>query len=95
MQNFQVEPLKIVASTSNDGTKPRKQKYKKSTALVMYEWARNRPEYEEERERLRTENYTNEQTIERLAFFRLSAKVQYKGMVIQHNSKQMIKTIWK
>ena len=58
----------------------------------MYEWARNRPEYEEERERLRTQNYTNEQTIERLAFFRFSAKVQNKGMVIQHNSKQII---WK
>jgi len=62
------------SSTSKDGTVPRKQKYKKSTALILYEWAKDRPEYEEEKNQLRQE-YCDEQTVSRLAFFKLSKKL--------------------
>ena len=42
----------------------------------MYEWARDKPEYEEERERYRQQqSYYSEENIERLAFFQFSAKV--------------------
>ena len=42
----------------------------------MYEWAKDKPEYEEERERYRQQQSTySEQTIERLAFFKFTAKV--------------------
>ena len=42
----------------------------------MYEWAKNKPEYEEEKERYRQlkSNYS-EDTIEKLAFFKWSSKV--------------------
>ena len=47
----------------------------------MYEWARNKPEYEEERERYRQQqSYYSEENIERLAFFRFSAKVSSKSL---------------
>ena len=42
----------------------------------MYEWAKDKPEYEEERERYRQQQATfSEQTIERLSFFKFIAKV--------------------
>ena len=42
----------------------------------MYEWAKDKPEYEEERERYRQQQSTfSEQTIERLAFFKFTSKV--------------------
>jgi len=63
------------SSTSKDSTTSRKQKYKKSTAFVLYEWAKDRPEYEEEKVQLRQQQFRDEQTISRLAFFRLSAKL--------------------
>ena len=42
----------------------------------MYEWAKDKPEYEEEKERYRqlNSNYS-EDTIEKLAFFKFSNKV--------------------
>jgi len=63
------------SSTSKDRTTPRKQKYKKSTALVIYEWAKDRPEYEEEKRQLRQQQFRDEQTISRMAFFKLSSKL--------------------
>ena len=48
----------------------------------MYEWAKDKPEYEEERERYRQqESKFSEQTIERLAFFKFTAKVCQKILV--------------
>ena len=42
----------------------------------MYEWAKDKPEYEEERERYRQQQATySEQTIERREFFKFTAKV--------------------
>ena len=47
----------------------------------MYEWAKDKPEYEEERERYRQQQSTfSEQTIERLAFFKFTAKVRSKSL---------------
>ena len=47
----------------------------------MYEWAKDKPEYEEERERYRQQQSTfSEQTIERLAFFKFTAKVCSKSL---------------
>jgi len=63
------------SSTSKDSATSRKQKYKKSTASVLYEWAKDRPEYEEEKVQLRQQQFRDEQTITRLAFFTLSAKL--------------------
>ena len=47
----------------------------------MYEWAKNKPEYEEEKERYRrlNSNYS-EATIEKMAFFKFSAKVCGKNL---------------
>ena len=47
----------------------------------MYEWAKDKAEYEEERERYRQQQSTySEQTIERLAFFKFTAKVRSKSL---------------
>ena len=47
----------------------------------MYKWAKDKPEYEEERERYRQQQSTySEQTIERLAFFKFTAKVCSKSL---------------
>ena len=63
-------------SILSDDPQPKKKRFKKSTALIFYEWAKNKPEYEEEKERYRqlNSNYT-EDTIEKLAFFKFSRKV--------------------
>ena len=47
----------------------------------MYEWAKDKPEYEEEKERYRqlNSNYS-EETIQKLAFFRFSSKVCSKNL---------------
>ena len=48
----------------------------------MYEWAKDKPEYEEERERYRQQQSTfSKQTIERLSFFKFTAKVCQKILV--------------
>ena len=64
-----------------DDPEPKKKSFKKSTALLMYEWAKNKPEYEEEKERYRrlNSNYS-EATIEKMAFFKFSAKVCGKNL---------------
>jgi len=63
------------SSIRSDNPEPKKKRFKKSTALLMYEWAKDKPEYEEERERYRQQQSTfSEQTIERLAFFKFTAK---------------------
>ena len=42
----------------------------------MYEWAKDKPEYEEEKERyLQLNSNYSEDTINKLAFFRFSSKV--------------------
>ena len=46
----------------------------------MYEWAKDKPEYEEEKERYRRLNSYTEATIEKLAFFKFSAKVCGKNL---------------
>ena len=78
------------SSTSKDSTTSRKQKYKKSTAFVLYEWAKDRPEYEEEKVQLRQQQFRDEQTISRLAFFRLSAKVYNQTIFKNINSSNSI-----
>ena len=47
----------------------------------MYEWAKDKPEYKEEKERYRqlNSNYS-EETIEKLAFFKFSPKVCSKNL---------------
>jgi len=70
----QVESPKPGSSISNNSSKSKKKKYRKSTARLMYEWGRNQPEFEEEKENYRAQNYKSEEVIDRLAFFRFSAK---------------------
>ena len=54
----------------------------------MYEWAKDKPEYEEERERYRQQQSTySEQTIERLAFFKFTAKVCSKVYLRKYRKK--------
>ena len=43
--------------------------------MLMYEWGRNQPEFQTEKDSYRAQNYKSEEVIERLAFFRFSAKV--------------------
>jgi len=61
-------------SASSDSSKLKKRKYRKSTAMLMYEWGRNQPEFQTEKDSYRAQNYKSEEVIERLAFFRFSAK---------------------
>ena len=57
---------------------------------MLYEWAKDRPEYEEEKVQLRQQQFRDEQTISRLAFFRLSAKVYNQTIFKNINSSNSI-----
>jgi len=84
------------SSTSSDDSEPKKKRwFKKSTALLMYEWARNKPEYEEERERYRQQqSYYSEENIERLAFFRFSAKNNAEDRIKSENYQKERQKEW-
>jgi len=84
------------SSTLSDGSEPKKKRwFKKSTALLMYEWARNKPEYEEERERYRQQqSYYSEENIERLAFFRFSAKNNAEDRIKSENYQKERQKEW-
>jgi len=89
-----VKNTPTTSSTSKDDTTSRKQKYKKSTALILYEWAKDRPEYEEEKLQLHQEQFRDEQTISRLAFIRLSAKLNLDYKKKQEDYKKERKQEW-
>merc|ERR1712223_2189309 len=77
-------------SILSDDSEPKKKRvFKKSTALLMYEWARNKPEYEEERQRYRNlqSNYS-EETIERLSFFKFSRKYNAEDRIKSEKYKE-------
>merc|ERR1719328_971749 len=84
------------SSTLSDGSEPKKKRwFKKSTALLMYEWARNKPEYEEERERYRQQqSYYSEENIERLAFFKFSAKNNAEDRIKSENYQKERQKEW-
>jgi len=81
--NTMAKNPKAGRSASSDSSKLKKRKYRKSTAMLMYEWGRNQPEFQTEKDSYRAQNYKSDEVIERLAFFRFSAK---------HNEDRKLKT---
>ena len=50
--------------------------YRESTALIMFKWVRNRPEFQEEKERVGSQDqHQTDEIIERKAFIKFFAKV--------------------
>jgi hypothetical protein len=50
-------------------------KYRQSPALLMFKWARNKPEFQDEKERVNSQVYQTEEMIERQAFFQFFKEV--------------------
>ena len=50
-------------------------KYRQNAARLMFKWARNQPEFQEEKERVESQVYQTNEMIERKAFFKFFEEV--------------------
>ena len=56
--------------------------FQKSLTRIMFEWAREQPEFEINMQNLRDEKFRNEDDLEKFAFFQLFEKVKDISQII-------------
>ena len=73
-------------SNSNDEMKqssaPKTKNFQKSLTRIMFDWAREQPEFEINMQNLRDEKFRNEDDLEKFAFFQLFEKVKDISQII-------------